>query len=57
MPDRSTADEDLQPTLQNAHVSAESPAAAHLDESNDDRDTEPSIDVQILREALRTGVK
>lgn len=57
MPDRSTADDDLRPALQNAQTSAESQAAANFDESIDDRDTEPSIDLQILREALRAGVK
>ena len=56
MPDRSTAYEHLQPALQNAQPS-ESQAAPDLDESIDERDTEPSIDLQILREALRTGVK
>ena len=63
MPDRSTADEE-QPALQNAQSSAESESTAHFDEDDrdfdetkEDRDTEPSIDLQILREALRAGVK
>jgi hypothetical protein len=59
MSDQSTAEKPLPHPLHNAPPAAGCGPAPDLADSAYDRDTEPSLDLdlQILREALRTGVK